>query len=299
MHSIIETAKRFAAVDSNVLIEGETGTGKELFAQSIHSASSRRDHPFVAINCAALPEHLLESELFGYAAGSFTGASKDGKKGLFELAHNGTLFLDEISEMPLSFQGKLLRALQEREILRIGDDKIIPIDVRIISATNRNLGEMAKSGRFREEIYYRLDILEILIPPLRKRLNDILPLFSLFLQRYSDKFNKSLPAMSLEGEKILQAHPWRGNVRELKNMAERVVAMLAPNVSDLTMVMRNVFLTEATGKSNSKSKPKSKVEERALIKETLELTGNRDEAAERLGISRSTLWRKMRDLKLH
>ncbi|MDR2301244.1 MAG: sigma 54-interacting transcriptional regulator [Deltaproteobacteria bacterium] len=295
MHSIIETAKRFAAVDSNVLVEGETGTGKELFAQSIHNASGRRKRPFVAINCAALPEHLLESELFGYAAGSFTGASKEGKKGLFELAHNGTLFLDEISEMPLSFQGKLLRALQEREILRIGDDKIIPIDVRIIAATNKDLRAMAKSGLFREDIYFRLDILQISIPPLRERPGDIIPLFTLFLKTYAKKFSKPMPELSSECRSLLKSNPWRGNVRELKNMAERVMAMHNPRVSDIGQVMRTVFAVKAP----SRQKGNGKQDEKAKITQALTMGSNRQEAAKSLGMSRSTLWRKMKSYNLN
>lgn len=290
MHAIIEMAKRYAAVDSNVLVEGETGTGKELFAQSIHKASSRKEQPFVAINCAALPEHLLESELFGYAAGSFTGASREGKKGLFELAHNGTLFLDEISEMPLSFQGKLLRALQEREIRRIGDDKIIPVDVRIIAATNKNLRSMAKGGLFREDLYFRLDILEIAIPPLRERSCDIIPLFSLFLETYARKFGKPLPELPVECRRLLRSHPWRGNIRELKNIAERVMAMHAPPTTEIDRIMQTVFAI----KPASRKKALDKAEEKAEIATALATSDNRDAAARSLGMSRSTLWRKMR-----
>jgi propionate catabolism operon transcriptional regulator len=295
MHGIIETAKKFALLDSNVLIEGETGTGKELFTQSIHQHSMRRNQPFVAINCASLPEHLLESELFGYTGGAFTGASKEGKKGLFELAHNGTLFLDEVSELPLPFQGKLLRALQEREIRRIGDDRIIPIDVRIIAATNKGLRSMAENGQFRRDLYFRLDILEITIPPLRGRPKDILPLFTMFLRIYAERFAKPLPTLTQECEARLVAHPWTGNVRELKNMAERVMALYEASDRNAAQIMARLFDLPLRQRPSVSAR---REEERNKIASALASAPSRDDAAKILNMSRTTLWRKMKTLEL-
>ena len=213
MGRTVERARRFAATDSTILITGESGTGKELLAQAIHNASARHSAPFVAINCTALPEALLESELFGYEDGAFTGARKGGKKGLMELAHGGTLFLDEIGDAPATIQAKLLRALQEREILRIGGEQAISVDLRVIAATNRNLGKLVRENRFRQDLYYRLKVLPITIAPLRARKEDISPLFHHFLGRAPG----SLPE---EVEAFLLAQVWPGNVRELENAAE-------------------------------------------------------------------------------
>ncbi len=295
MHAILETAEKFAAVDSNVIIEGETGTGKELFAQSIHHGSSRSKQPFVAINCAALPEHLLESELFGYSGGSFTGAAKEGKKGLFELAHNGTLFLDEVSELPFSFQGKLLRALEEGEIRRIGDDRIIPVNVRVIAATNKNLRLLAERGAFREDLYFRLNVLEITIPPLRDRPDDIFLLFSHFLAEYSRRFGKNPPSLGPFCKRMLSSHPWRGNVRELKNMAERVAALHDPADPDASRVLQQLFRVPEEELNRVKRSPE---EEKKLIAEALAANMRRGDIAKALRMSRATLWRKMRSYNL-
>lgn len=211
----LDIAKRMAKSDSSVLITGESGTGKELFAQAIHNGSKRRNYQFVAVNCGALPESLLESELFGYEEGAFTGARKGGKPGLFELAHNGTLFLDEIGEMPLNLQMRLLRVLQEREVMRIGGDRLIKVNIRIIVATNRDLKSMVKSGNFREDLYYRLKVLPLKLPPLRARKEDILPLVSEMKKSFNTNFNLTDAA-----KEALLAHSWKGNIRELKNYVE-------------------------------------------------------------------------------
>ncbi|MDY5648525.1 MAG: sigma 54-interacting transcriptional regulator, partial [Lachnospiraceae bacterium] len=221
MEEAIKSAKKYAAVSSNILIIGETGTGKELFAQSIHNASARKKENFVAVNCAALPENLLESELFGYVDGAFTGSKKGGKIGLFELAHKGTLFLDEISEIPLSVQSKLLRVLQEREVRRIGGDHVISVDVRIIAATNRNLKKMVSEGKFRQDLLYRLDVLNVYVPPLRRRPEDVEDLFSYYLEIYADKFGTRTPVMERGALELLKTYDFIGNVRELRNLAER------------------------------------------------------------------------------
>ena len=224
MREAIGRAKRFAVSDSNILIEGETGTGKELFAQSIHNASTRAKGPFVAVNCAALPGTLLESELFGYAPGAFTGALRSGKTGLFELAHNGTLFLDEVAEMDVFLQARLLRTLQAREIMRIGDNKVISVNVRIIAATNKNPREEVRQGRLREDIYYRLSVLDLEIPPLRERQGDAALLFRHFLDLHGSKYGWQPPVPSARFLQAIEDCPWQGNVRALENFAEKFIA---------------------------------------------------------------------------
>jgi transcriptional regulator with PAS, ATPase and Fis domain len=215
-----DIARRMAGSDSSVIIHGETGTGKELFAQAIHSESSRREYQFVAVNCGALPENILESELFGYEEGAFTGARKGGKAGLFELAHKGTIFLDEIGEMPKSLQVKLLRVLQEKEIMRLGSDSVISIDIRVIAASNKKLEDLVKSGEFREDLYYRLKILPLYLPSLRERRDDILELFDHFKDVYDGRFR-----MTREVEALLVRYKWSGNIRELRNVAEYLASM--------------------------------------------------------------------------
>lgn len=217
----IETARRYAASDSNVIIVGETGTGKELFAQSIHRESRRRNGPFVAINCAALTENLLESELFGYVEGAFTGTSKGGKMGLFEQAHGGTLFLDEVGEISLSTQSKLLRTLQERQVRRIGDNKVIDVDVRIISATNKSIPKMAEQGTFRRDLMYRLDVLRLFLSPLRKREQDVELLFLHLLKEHCQMEQRPVPVLEPGALSLLYEYPFTGNIRELKNIVER------------------------------------------------------------------------------
>lgn len=212
-----EIAKRMAASESSILISGESGTGKELFAQAIHNASMRKGFQFVAVNCGALPESLLESELFGYEEGAFTGARKGGKPGLFELAHKGTLFLDEIGEMPPNLQMRLLRVLQEREVMRIGGDRLIHVDVRIIAATNKDLKEMVKEGRFREDLFFRINVLPLKIQPLRSRKEDILPLVEQMKKEFGHKF-----AFTEQAVGLLLRHNWKGNVRELRNYLEYI-----------------------------------------------------------------------------
>ena len=279
-------AKKFSRVDATILIVGETGTGKELFAQSIHKASDRRNGPFVAINCAALPESLLESELFGYAPGAFTGASKNGKVGLFELAHKGTIFLDEISEMSLSLQGRLLRVLAENSILRLGDDSIIPVDVRIISATNRDIEEDVNAGRFRRDLYFRLNVLRLDIPPLRMRGNDVIVLAKCFLEHYYKKHGNPVHCFSVECYPYLEAGHFSGNVRELRNLCERLSVV----VSD-----RDVRSDDLTGLISVEplSEKKDEDDEKARIMDALSTLKNKSDVARYLKIDRSTLYRKM------
>lgn len=280
-------ARSYATTKANILIIGETGTGKEMFAQSIHNASSRRDGPFVAVNCAALPESLLESELFGYVAGAFTGASKSGKMGLFELAHRGTIFLDEISEMSLHLQGRLLRVIEEREIMRLGDDAVIPVDIHIIAATNRNLEQLVEEKKFRQDLFYRLDVLRLEIPPLRQRLGDISILANHFLEHY-DTRGKITHIFSKEATSYMERLPWKGNVRQLKNICERLSVVVQQPVivrQDVQDCLGGLLIAPplTTGMT------------RQEIEETLKKTqGNKMAAAALLHIDRSTLYRRMR-----
>ena len=221
MKNVMSLTKKLAAVDSTVLITGESGVGKGLIAKFLHGESSRYEKPFVTVNCGAIPENLIESELFGYVPGAFTGSKAEGKRGLFEAAQNGTIFLDEISELPLNLQVKLLRVIQDREITPVGGVKTIPIDVRIISATNKSLSDLVKEGKFREDLYYRLNVVPINIPPLRDRPDDILPLIQSNLMRCNKKLGED-KRLSSEALTILLQYPWPGNIRELQNIVERI-----------------------------------------------------------------------------
>jgi two-component system response regulator PilR (NtrC family) len=236
MQNVIQVIKKVANTQSNVLILGESGTGKELVAQAIHSDSLRKDKPFVTVNCSALPEPLLESELFGHMKGSFTGAHAN-KPGLFEIAHEGTIFLDEIGDTPSGIQAKLLRVLEEKEFRRIGGTQNIRVDVRIIAATNKDLEKAVAEGTFREDLYYRLDVIPIHLPPLRERVEDIPLMVRHFLTIMNQGLNKKIRTVTPEALKALQAHSWRGNVRELENVIERVVALTTGEAIELNDVM--------------------------------------------------------------
>lgn len=275
-------AHKYAQTDANILILGETGTGKELFAQSIHNASPRSQYPFVAINCAALPEQLLESELFGYSEGAFTGAKKGGKEGLFELAHKGTLFLDEIGEMPINLQAKLLRVLQEKELRRIGDNKIIPVDVRIISATNITIRQKIQEGKFRSDLYYRINLLELHLPPLRERPDDIEWIFRNMLEQLSRAHGLPVPHVSPEVLARMRRYPWNGNVRELRNFSERLVIL--SDGSEITPEQ-----LELSGLFDAL--PKSTVGP-AAVSGPVQPYKRKEDIAREMGISRTTLWRR-------
>lgn len=281
-------AQTYAAVDSTVMIEGETGTGKELFAQSIHNASRRKHGPFVAINCAAFAPGVLESELFGYVKGAFTGALNEGKAGVFELAHTGTIFLDEINETSTDIQVKLLRTLQERKVVRIGDDKVTPIDIRIITASNKSLEQQVAQGRFREDFFYRICVLKLHLPALRERRADIPELVRHLL--------RSLPMVTPEPEEALlqrlSGYAWPGNIRQLGNIVERLAVMSQgrefdePWLEDVLEDLSSTAPVEAGAPIQS---------ELALLHEVLaSVRGNREEAARRLQISTTTLWRRMK-----
>ncbi|MDR2112363.1 MAG: sigma 54-interacting transcriptional regulator [Candidatus Accumulibacter sp.] len=295
-------AAAIASTDATLLIHGESGTGKELFAQGIHNLSPRKEGPFVAINCAALPPNLLESELFGYVEGAFTGALKKGKPGLFEMAHRGTLFLDEISEMDKYGQSRLLRALQEKQIMRLGGDKYIPVDVRVIAASNRNLVELVESGAFRQDIYYRLKVLVLNLPPLRRRTGDIARLAAEFLQRHQKTYKKTIE-LTREAYAELARHPWPGNVRELSHFIERLV-VTARERSITGETIRNFIEDREYDQSPPAipaPAPAPDSSQEARIVSALQETGcNMTKTAEALGISRPTLYRKLKhfDIKL-
>ena len=308
----IRIGTRAAVSDSNVLLQGDSGTGKEVFAQAIHNRSSRANYPFVAINCGAIPRELLDSELFGYVEGAFTGAKKGGRPGKFEMASGGTLFLDEIADLPLAKQVALLRVLQERKIMRIGGDRVIPVDVRIICATNKNLLEMVKKGHFRQDLYYRLNVISITLPSLKNRRQDINLLLNYFLQKYSKRMGMPAPVIEPQVLHYLETYSWPGNVRELQNVVERIL-----NISGGNKLTMNHLPPEVMPQSNyTEPEPDNMVvptleEERKRIKEiqaqqeTEEIIsllaacgGNVSEVARRIGVSRNTLYRKMRQYNI-
>ncbi len=298
----VKAAKIFSKIDSTVMITGETGTGKEVFAQAIHNNSSRSNENFVAINCSALPSQLLESELFGYKDGAFTGSRKGGKQGLFELAHKGTLFLDEIGEMDISLQAKLLRVISEREIMKVGDNQVIPVDVRIITATNRNLFEEIEKGNFRKDLYYRINLMSIELPPLKSRNDDIRLLVDCFLSKYNKKFSHNVIKFDDDLMKEILQYEWSGNVRELKNFVEKSVAVTENNI--ITKDSINIFGNSLFYKNkrilynndniSSETVQTLKEIEKNLIKELLEKNNNnKTVVAQILDIDRGTLNRKL------
>ncbi len=288
-------ARLFAKSDASILLQGETGVGKEIFAQSIHNESGRKNGPFIAINCAALPENLLESELFGYDEGAFTGGRRGGKKGLFELANMGSLFLDEIYELSPALQSRLLRVLQEREIMHVGGDRVIPVDVRILAATNKNL-EQAGPDRFRRDLYYRLSVLELPLPPLRDRQQDACELFEHFLRRKSS-LGLRLKSIPPEVNRIVELYRWPGNIRELQNACERFALYLENNSERNAKFLRQCMvraigeerlladLLAASGYPDKDATPK-------LVGLLQDVFGfNKTQVGEKLGLSRTTLWR--------
>lgn len=302
IHATINIAKQYSIINSTVLISGESGTGKEMFAQSIHNYSQRKDGPFVAINCATIPPNLLESELFGYAEGAFTGAKKGGKMGLFELASGGTIFLDEIGEMRIDMQARMLRVLEERQIMRIGDDRMIPVDIRVIAATNKDLRSLVEEGAFREDFFYRLNVLSLNLPPLRERTEDLAGLIESFISRYSRRHERSRIRITAEGMAALMDYSWPGNARELKNVVERLVVTSRTGVvgaAEAEAAMGRVRRPSAAPAPKAGGADLKKRSERELIARVLRDTaGNKTEAARRLGVSRPTLYRKIREMGL-
>lgn len=304
---IIENTKQKALIasksNSTVLITGESGTGKELFARAIHNHSDRTDYPFVTINCAAIPDNLLESELFGYEEGAFTGAKKGGKLGKFELAHKGTIFLDEIGDMSIHLQGKLLRVLQERELDKIGGKSNISIDVRVIAATNKNLEDLVKKGQFREDLYYRLKVIPINLPALRERKSDISLLIDYMIKEYAHKLNKDVIGIEDDASKTLIDYTWPGNVRELQNIIEYSINMSTSSLLTLETIPNNIKSTYYDEELHKEEEIKTlEYLEREEIKKALnkykDYKKDKELVANALGISRATLYRKLEKYKL-
>jgi transcriptional regulator of acetoin/glycerol metabolism len=295
----IELARIASKTDSRVLLVGESGTGKELFAQAIHNQSKRKNGPFVAVSCAAVPRELIEAELFGYKEGAFTGSRRGGQIGKFEIAVNGTLFLDEISSMPLEMQAKILRVLQENEVVRLGDNKTQSVDVRIIAATNKDLTEEVRNMNFREDLYFRLNVVEIAIPPLRERIDDLPLLAEHILRRIAMRLGTDSIRVSEEACGLLKAYHWPGNVRELENYLERASITSQDGIIEPKHFPSRLF-NNSTPENDLSSKVRGlEEEEKSLIVKTLkECKGNISESARRLRISRSTMHRRIRTFKL-
>ncbi|MCC6221023.1 MAG: sigma-54-dependent Fis family transcriptional regulator [Deltaproteobacteria bacterium] len=305
MLDIFETIRKIADYRTTIMIYGESGTGKELIAKAIHYNSSRRNKRFIAINCGAIPENLLESELFGHKRGAFTDATRN-KKGLFEEADGGTILLDEIGELPLHLQVKLLRVLQESQIRRVGDEELISIDVRVIAATLRDLEQDVLEGRFRDDLYYRLNVISIHVPPLRERREDIAVLVNHFIKKHKNKLHLSVNGITADAMSVLMKHSWPGNIRELENCIER--AMILTNCEDITVdslpnsvkeADSAIFPLQATDPEELSIKVHSRIIEESLIRKALKKTrGNRTRAAKLLEISHRTLLYKLKEFNL-
>lgn len=301
MQEALRIGRKVAKSDSTVFLRGESGTGKEIMAKMIHNLSDRHDKLMISINCAAIPENLVESELFGYEEGAFTGAKKHGSIGKFELADKSTIFLDEIGDMPLHVQTKLLRVLQEKQVERIGGRKPIPIDIRVICATNKNIEQMVAEGTFREDLYYRLNIIPIELPPLRMRKEDLPPLIDYYIAYYNQKLGKNITGISPQALQTLMSYDWPGNVRELKNIVEYLANIVEDSVVELSDLPDHIVLRSGEGFSNwsleeilgdyekkvlsSLIKPSATLEEKNALAETLQ-------------ISRATLYRKLKKYNL-
>jgi len=307
MRDVLHFVRRVAASEATtILLEGENGTGKDLIAKTLHYQSLRQAEPFIAINCAAIPDTLLESELFGYEKGAFTDARAQ-KRGIFELADKGTLFLDEIGEIPLMLQAKLLRVLEEQSFRRLGGLKDINLDLRVVAATNKNLREAVKEGAFRQDLYFRLNVIHITIPPLRERVEDIAPLSTFFVEHYNNKFKRHIEGLTSEAEALLLTHDWAGNVRELRNAIER--AMILEEGSRITAASLPISishagprLTAATPSAPGVPDDEMSLEEseRTLLARALTKTnGNQTQAARLLKVTRDTLRYKMKKFNLH
>ena len=293
MQDLFRLISKVAPTDSTVLLLGETGTGKELVARAIHEGSSRKEHPFIAVNCGAIPEALLETELFGHVRGAFTGADRD-KRGLFEAAGSGTILLDEIGEMPLTLQPKVLRVLESREILRVGSTEPLSVAGRIVAATHRDLKAMVEKGSFRADLYYRLCVFEIPIPPLRERSEDIAPIVRLILERLARAMNRPPPALEAAAQEALERYRWPGNVRELANVLER--ALILNEGSTIGLADLPGFLTETKCSPGDDLKTARQAFERAHIRSVLDKCGgDKRRAAQLLGIDLSSLYRKVED----
>ena len=292
--AVLEQIKMVAPVDCAVLIQGETGTGKELIARAIHDASPRRNNRFVALNCAAIPAALLESELFGHERGAFTGAVAQ-RVGRFQAADGGTLFLDEIGDLPLELQPKLLRVLQEKQFERLGGSRTLDVDVRVTAATNQDLERLVQQKKFRIDLFYRLNVIPICLPPLRERIQDILPLTEFFLRKCAARLNRTIDSIPDEVVEVLKAHDWPGNIRELQNCIERAVLFSPGSVLRLPLDLKQTVMqrTENAARTLADADREHILE---TLKQTNWMIGGRDGAAHRLGLPRTTLIYKMRKL---
>lgn len=296
--ALIEQARHAARTDADILVEAESGTGKEVLARFVHQASPRREGPFVAVNCAAFPDTLLESELFGHVRGAFTGATAS-KAGKFELANGGTLLLDEIGEMPLMLQPKLLRVLQEREVDRLGDTHSVRVDVRVIATTNRSMRDLLEEGKFRLDLYYRLNVIPLSIPPLRQRREDIPELAEYFVRKYGPRSGRAGVRLSPEVVEQLQLHDWPGNIRELENFIRRALALSTGDVVGTEVLEGIQFGSNGRSKTTLQAGLTLEEVERQLVERTLEATGgNRTRAADMLGVSLRTVRNKIREYGL-
>jgi len=291
---LLRLAARVAQSSATVLLTGESGSGKEMFARYVHTSSPRASGPFVAINCAAIPENLLEATLFGHERGAFTGAAQS-QAGKFEQANGGTLLLDEISEMPLALQAKLLRVLQEREVERVGGRKPIPLDIRVLATTNRDLEDMVREGRFREDLYYRLNVFPLRVPPLRERPRDIVPLARHFVARIADGRR---PRFSVEAEALLRSHPWPGNVRELENTVQRALILATGELIAANDIVLSSANTRAPTSADATVTDIKTLERDHILATLKEVGGSRKLAIQRLGISERTLRYKLQQYRL-
>jgi len=297
MRRVVSLVQKVAKVDSNILIMGETGVGKEMAARSVHNCSRRMDGPFIKLNCGAIPEHLLESELFGYESGAFTGAKKEGKIGLIELADCGTLLLDEVADLPITMQVKLLRVLEERLVMRVGGTKSKKVDFRLIAATNKNLEQMVKKQKFREDLFYRLNVIPVVIPPLRERKEDIIPFILFFLDKFNKKYDMA-KEISPEVIQSLLKYEWPGNIRELENTIERLMVTTDSNIIQIEEMKQNTGINIVGSFEDEKSSKALgtvlEETERNLIYQAFRNCKTTREMADVLGISQSAVVRKIK-----
>lgn len=294
IYALIESIKDY---DTSVLIYGETGTGKELVARAIHQASKRKNKPFVPVNCSALPDNLIESELFGHVKGAFTGAATS-RPGRFQVAHEGTLFLDEVGTLPKKTQVKLLRIIQEKVVEPVGSDKCIPVNVRILSATNRDLGELAERGEFREDLFYRLKVLQIELPPLRERTEDIPILTDYFITRLNRYYNKNIVGLAPSAEEFLTNYLWPGNVRELENAIEHAFVLTTGTLIELKHLPPEIRHSNGEGAPPAQTEESMSEVEENIRRALMAAKGNINKASETLQMHRTTLWRKMKEFRI-
>ncbi|WP_068674812.1 sigma-54-dependent Fis family transcriptional regulator [Oceanobacillus sp. Castelsardo] len=300
LRKTIQIAKKAAKTDATTLILGESGTGKEICARAIHEASNRKNAPFIPVNCGAIPSALFESELFGYVGGAFTGADKKGKAGKIEMAEGGTLFLDEIGELPLDLQVKLLRVLQENELYRIGETKGRNINVRFIAATNQNLEDLMNHQQFRSDLYYRLNVIQIIMPPLRERTGDVMELCQQFLQQFASEYQSTIPILAEDAIQVMNEYHWPGNVRELRNIVQRMIILSDQSIihqTDMEHLFQHGHSTSS--KSDVKTSGNLLKEKESMEKQLIEqilnqMNGNKSATAKKLGISRVTLYNKLK-----